>query len=99
MKYLICSLLLILVSCTTFNPIYLSRVTSDPRSLIDSIATADGLIVPDTSQWIKVDLINYRDTTYIRSYSLNYEKNKKYYLLVLTPYSDTEYIIDYRVEK
>lgn len=99
MKYLICSLVLILVSCATFKPIYLSWVTSDPLPILDSIAVADKLIVPDTSQWIKVDLINYRDTTYIRSYSLNYERKNKYYILVLTPYSDSEYVIDYRVEK
>lgn len=96
MKYILTFLIVILsLSCSTFNPRYSVGSKVELTELIDSVQTADGISIPDTSQWIKSHLIS--NVGVIKSYLYYSKIDKRSYILSITNV-DSIYHYNYRVE-
>lgn len=95
-KLLFIAILLILASCGITTEFFKTS-TAYPLVTIDSISTANSIIIPDTSRWITTQYITNDSITYeIKTF---YQENKKTkYILTIGKYSNSE-IFDVKFRK
>lgn len=94
-KYFTLIIILFLISCSSFKPVYLIGQTEDVIFILDSIQKVDNINIPDTSKWLKTTIITNRGMLTSKLFYL--KKDKREYIITLISQNSVEHY-KYRIE-